>query len=177
MSQIKYFARTATTFEILRGIVDPMPFLMHLRRYESAEFDARLEFVDASDPNAVDTYLRDGYQEIYLTMTKRPKSPFDWEFVHAAAKELMIIEGGRMRTHALELSHARLYLKDGSLLGPHFRRFVGQIRKRFAKGVEAGGSVYKNFYYERDVATWDLVDDLSQPFHRFSPLGGLGSPG
>lgn len=146
-------------FEIIKNIINRHGAKIIFRRFRGDGFSSGWR-VMLNDNNLSRIYDSDGYSKIYFSLGAVPSHDTDWEFTDNAAKELLVLSGGKSQGNMLELSDLRVFSKS-STAKKIFNEMTKEIKTHTRKGeLICNGVVCSHILHSENATNFRMQDGL-----------------
>lgn len=170
MSEIRFLMRPATALGLFVAVARRRAAKVIIRRPSCEAGAAQFLVFEGTAESLVETYLRQGYQELLLSLSGTPSHPTDWAFYEKGADGLIIAAGGRQTGSFLERWYVRTFSKV-TTTRPLFTDLRKSVIAISRKGVVANGSSpYPDVYYEMAATGLHWRESLESSKITYTPL-------
>lgn len=163
------FIHPATLLSIFREVAGDDDRLI-FRRFTPSGHEAAQHVVDLDD-RAAQRYIEGGYSIMYLTLGAIPEHPQDWGFFERASREMISVDGCRVRDDILELASMRTVTRISEA-----ERLFQRIDRRIKKICRQGMRVFDwhvvntTKWYDPNVLSMKLRSSLDSPEYTWVPV-------
>jgi hypothetical protein len=156
--QTFYFLIPDEQFEILKEVSSSMPNAIGLafRRFTTSGLDSRVEACSWNE-DLPKKYSDGLFSQIFLTCNgSLPTDIKDFEFFERESKNIIVIDGGRIKGDELEKSYLRVISKETSCK-PLYQKIRTYIKGKTEQGLFVNKTHYKNIFYSTPASFYKMV--------------------